>query len=69
MRSQGLPGVAEVVEGKVKSVAVVAVQRETVYVLVSDLCTPISTRLRFGDQSYHHVSLCLAFHILEYSTL
>jgi len=65
MRSQELPAVAEVVEGRVKSVAVVAVQRETVYVLVSDLCTPISTRLRFEVQSYHHVSLSLASHILN----
>jgi len=69
MICQKLPAVAEGVEGRVKSSSVVAVGQETVCVLVSGLCTPISTRLRFGAQSYHHFSLLLAFHINEDFTL
>lgn len=64
-----LPVVAVVVEGRVRSIAVVAVPRETVCVPLSDLCTLISTRLRFGAQSYRYISLFLAFHIHEDSTL
>lgn len=52
MLSRELPAVAVVVEGRVKTVAVVAVQQEPVCALVSDLYTLISTRLRFGAQSY-----------------
>jgi len=58
---QERPAVAEVVEGRVRSIAVVAVPQETVCVLVSDLCTLISARLRFEAQSYRTLAFFLLF--------